>query len=104
MYPKHVDNLCHPSNSKEISTICTINIPKPVLKVVEILRFKEGISRSEFIRRAVRYYLSHETDYMEWCIEKGKEYDIRMKGRLLEDPVDIYMKEKGYGNIRRLEY
>ena len=94
---KHVDNLVCPTNSSPYCRVITISINKEVLKVIEIIRWEKGISRSELFRRAIKYYLESETDFNEWCEAKARLYNSRH-----EDQPPMY-HGKPVKVIRRLE-
>ena len=100
---KHVDNLCEQVNSYKGNTTITIGVPRYLLKVVEEMCCREGTSRSEIFRRAMRFYIENQDDFYNYCDKQVKHYDKRMKKEKV-DNVQEYMKINGYKNIRRLEY
>ena len=99
---KHVDALCNQPNSFKGNTTITIGIPRYFLKVVEQMCYKEGTSRSEIFRRAMRYYIENQEDFYDYCDIKVKEYDKRRE-KVKVDEVQQYMKANGYNTIRRLD-
>jgi len=48
--------------------IVTFKLPVYILEEIDVLASKEGISRSEFIRRAIEYYIS---EYNKHVVRRG---------------------------------
>jgi len=86
-----IDNLAN-SDHAELQII-TVNIPRRHLKTIERLLTAQQISRSEWVRRAVEYYLVEAQKLESFVDDKVKEYDA----------VQLYMEQNGYHKIRRLE-
>lgn len=103
---KNVDDLATSGDRGNI--VLTIHITKAMLKAVEEEITINHMSRCEFVRRAIEYYITHQNSFIAFCKEKGFAYDQRMsiqaKVDKAKEEVEEYMEAHGYNNIERLEF